>query len=64
MDSARRQSIDQPGQKLQVKILDVLGIGKDQKATNWGQLRLVKGLVQGQLGENLVETLNQFFRVC
>ena len=48
---------------MQLKVLNELGIGEDQKSLLRRLDGFVQSLVKGQFGQNLVETLNQFFRI-
>ena len=58
------QTIDETRQELQFKVLNELRIRKNQKPLLRCFGRFVQSLVQGQLGQNLIEPLNQFLSIC
>ena len=63
MNVARRKAIDQPRQQLQVDVLDALRIRKNHVALGRSLAGFVQCLVQRQMRQDFVETIDQAIRI-
>ena len=58
-----REALDEARQELQLQGLHRVRIGDDEAAPNRGFLRFVLRLLERQLGEDVIESIDQLFRI-